>query len=124
MIRVGRSIERKRCEERITAGDARGGAGGAEQKKITLSDGDTTATATTAIIRVCVVACCCCVAAVFESQQRTTRGVCEVWGAERVPRAAGAEVEQPARASSTGNRNRRRVDLVTYLVGRGTDNVK
>ena len=77
VIHVGRSIERKRCEERITVGDARGGAGagGAEQKKITLSDGDTTTTATTAIIRVCVVACCCCVAAVFESQQRTTRGV-------------------------------------------------
>ena len=79
VIHVGRSIERKRCEERITVGDARGGAGGAEPKKITLSDGDTTTTATTAIIRMCVVACCCCVAAVFESQQRTTRGVCEVW---------------------------------------------
>ena len=77
VIHVGRSIERKRCEERITVGDARGGAGGAEPKKITLSDGDTTTTATTAIIRMCVVACCCCVAAVFESQQRTARGV---WG--------------------------------------------
>ena len=76
MIHVGRSIERKRCEERITVGDARGGAGGAEPKKITLSDGDTTTTATTtAITWMCVVACCCCVAAVFESQQRTLRGV-------------------------------------------------
>ena len=84
MIHVGRSIERKRCEERITVGDARGGAGGAEPKKITLSDGDTTTTATTtAITWMCVVACCCCVAAVFESQQRTAGcgcvcGVCVV----------------------------------------------
>jgi hypothetical protein len=81
VIHVGRSIERKRCEERITVGDARGGAGGAaEPKKITLSDGDTTTTATTtAITWMCVVACCCCVAAVFESQQRTAGCVWWVW---------------------------------------------
>ena len=95
MIHVGRSIERKRCEERITVGDARSGAGGAEPKKITLSDGDTTtaATTTTAITWMCVVACCCCVAAVFESQQRTARGV---WGVGGVCCGPGVRPSAPS----------------------------